>query len=267
MNLINGKAGSSIKIFDRGFLYGDAIFETILVKDKRPRNLKLHLERLNRGIKNLKIKNFNKNLLQAQIKKALKDQTNCILGINISRGVAKKRGYDIHLANAPNIIITTTSIPKYPNNYYTHGINTKFSKIKLIKNFNLDNIKHCNRIDNILATQEISKKYPEVILCDEKENIIEGTASNIFFVKNDKLFTPKLINIGIDGVMKNVIINILKKNKISIKSLDIKKNSVNKFDAAFFCNSIRQIWNIKSIDGMKYNKNTLIIKLQELLNE
>ena len=55
MNLINGKAGSSIKIFDRGFLYGNAIFETILVKDKKPRNLKLHLERLNKGIKNLKI--------------------------------------------------------------------------------------------------------------------------------------------------------------------------------------------------------------------
>ena len=267
MNLINGKAGSSISIFDRGFLYGDAVFETILVKKKKPINLKLHLNRLNKGIKNIKIKNFDVNALEIQIRKALKDQINCVLCINVSRGFAKKRGYNIELAKKPNIIISTTRIPEYPSSYYTHGIKTKFAKTKLFQNTNIDNIKHCNKIDNIIATSEISKNYPEVILCDHKDNIIEGTASNIFFIKKNKFYTPKLNNIGVDGVMKSVIINTLKKNKITIKSLDIKKNSINQFDAAFFCNSIRQVWKIKSINGFRYKKNNLVEKLRVLLEE
>ena len=267
MNLINGKAGSSISIFDRGFLYGDAVFETILVKEKKPINIKFHLKRLNKGISNLKIKNFNEDALKNQIKKALKDQKNCILCINISRGIAKKRGYDIELANKPNIVITTTRIPKYPNSYYTHGVKTKFAKTKISRNFNLDNIKHSNKVDNIIATSEISKSYPEVILCDDKDNIIEGTSSNIFFIKKNEFYTPKLNNVGVDGIMKKIIISTLKKNKISVKTLNIKKNSINNFDAAFFCNSIRQIWNIKSINDIKYKKNNLIKKLRMLLEE
>ena len=67
--------------------------------------------------------------------------------------------------------------------------------------------------------------------------------------------------------MKSVIINTLKKNKITIKSLDIKKNSINQFDAAFFCNSIRQVWKIKSINGFSYKKNNLVEKLRVLLEE
>ena len=51
MNLVNGKSNSSIKIFDRGFLYGDAVFETILVENKIPQNLAQHLKRLKKGIK------------------------------------------------------------------------------------------------------------------------------------------------------------------------------------------------------------------------
>ena len=180
MNLVNGKSNSSIKIFDRGFLYGDAVFETILVENKTPQNLTQHLQRLKKGINQLKIKNFDIELLRKHIKKALSDQNDCVLGINITRGEATKRGYDLKLSNKPSIIITTSKIPKYPKTYYTKGINTKFSNIKLYLNKNIDSVKHSNKIDYILATNEISKKYPEIILCNEKDYIIEGTSCNIF---------------------------------------------------------------------------------------
>ena len=110
MNLVNGKSNSSIKIFDRGFLYGDAVFETILVENKTPQNLTQHLQRLKKGINQLKIKNFDIELLRKHIKKALSDQNDCVLGINITRGEATKRGYDLKLSNKPSIIITTSKI-------------------------------------------------------------------------------------------------------------------------------------------------------------
>ena len=68
MNLVNGKSNSSIKIFDRGFLYGDAVFETILVENKIPQNLTQHLKRLKKGINQLKIKNFDCVIVISSIK-------------------------------------------------------------------------------------------------------------------------------------------------------------------------------------------------------
>tara|TARA_B100000989_G_scaffold156294_1_gene116622 strand:- start:731 stop:1540 length:810 start_codon:yes stop_codon:yes gene_type:complete len=266
MNLVNGKPNSSIKIFDRGFLYGDAVFETILVENKIPQNLTQHLQRLKKGTHQLKIKNFNIELLRKHIKKALSDQNNCVLGINITRGEAFRRGYDLKLSNKPSIIITTSKVPKYPKTYYTKGINTKFSNIKLFLNKNIDCIKHCNKIDYILATKEISKKYPEIILCNEKDYIIEGTSCNIFFIKNQKLFTPNIKGYGVEGVMKNIIINTLKKNGISTKSLNIKKTDVRNYHAAFFCNSIRKIWNIRSIGNTKFKNSDLVNNIRSLID-
>ena len=92
MNLVNGKASSSISIFDRGFLYGDSVFETILVLNKNPQNIKLHLSRLKKGCNYLKIKNLDLKLLQRNINKALSDENNCVLSINITRGTVKNRG-------------------------------------------------------------------------------------------------------------------------------------------------------------------------------
>jgi len=266
MNLVNGKPSSSISIFDRGFLYGDGVFESILVVKKQPKNLKLHINRLKKGCLLLGIKNLDHSLLKKHIKKSLSNINNCVLSINVTRGTAKKRGYDINFCAKPNIVLTTSSIPKYPKEYYKAGIKTKFSKINLSKNDNLSNIKHSNRLEQVLATKEITKSSPEIILCDNNDNIIEGISSNIFFIRKNIFYTPLLENEGVEGVMKSFIIKILKKNKYIVRNKKIKKNQIHKFDGAFFCNSIRLIWNIKSIENCNYNRSNNIEQIISLIN-
>ena len=266
MNLVNGKSSSSISIFDRGFLYGDSIFETILVINNKPNNLELHLKRLKKGCDTLKIKNLDYSLLQKYIKKSLSNINNCILNITITRGTVKKRGYNIALANLkPNIILTTSTIPRYPRDYQEKGIKTKFSNTMLSCNQKLSKIKHSNRLDHIMATDEITKKFPELILCDQKNNIIEGISSNIFFIKKDTLYTPLINDSGVEGVMKYYILKLLKKNKYKVKHKKIKKSDIKCYDGAFFCNSVRLIWNIKSINDHKYSNSEIIKEIIRLL--
>ena len=267
MNLVNGKPSSSISIFDRGFLYGDSIFETILVIDKIPHNLKSHVNRLKKGCKVLKIINFDLNTLYKQIDKALADEKNCILNVNITRGTALSRGYNIsNVKKKPNIIITTSKVPKYPKEYTDNGIKTKFSKKNLSENENLSKIKHSNRLEQVLATSELSKNFPELILCDAQNNIIEGISSNIFFIKDKKFYTPIIDRTGVEGVMKDFLITLLKKNKYEVIKKNISKMDISNYDAAFFCNSVRLIWNIKSISEIKYKKNNLIKELIRIVN-
>ncbi len=267
MNLVNGKPSSSISIFDRGFLYGDSIFETILVINKIPHNLRSHLNRLKKGCKVLKIINLDLSVLCKQIDKALVDEKNCILNINVTRGTAIRRGYNIdNVNNKPNIIITTSKAPKYPKEYTDNGIKTKFSKKNLTENESLSKIKHSNRLEQVLATSELSKNFPELILCDTHNNIIEGISSNIFFIKDRKFYTPIIERSGVEGVMKAFLITLLKKNNYDVIKKYINKKDINNYDAAFFCNSVRLIWNIKSISSTKYKKNNLIKELIKIVN-
>lgn len=266
MNLVNGKPSSSISIFDRGFLYGDSVFETILVLDKKPKNIDLHLKRLKLGCNKLKINNLDYKLLSKYIKKALSDINNCILSINVTRGTAIKRGYNINLANNPNIIITTSKIPKYPKEFSTKGIKTKFSKTNLMNNERLSQIKHSNRIEQILASKEITKSFPELILCDPKDFVVEGISSNIFFVKNKNFYTPLIRESGVEGIMKSLIIKNIKKRRFKIIEKKIHKKEVFNYDAAFFCNSIRLAWNILSVDGKKYKGNKFATEIIRITN-
>ena len=63
------------------------------------------------------------------------------------------------------------------------------------------------------------------------------------------------------------IINILKRNGISTKTLNIKKTDVRNYDAAFFCNSIRKIWNIRSIGNIRYQSSDLVDQIKILIDE
>jgi 4-amino-4-deoxychorismate lyase len=267
MNLVNGKPSSSISIFDRGFLYGDGLFESILVIKKNPINIALHLKRLKNGCRALRIKNLDLDLLNKHIKNSLEDQINCVLNINITRGTADKRGYDIkNCKSKPNIIITTSKIPIYPEEYKKRGIKTKFTKQTFKDSSDsLAKIKHLNRLEQVLATEELSKTFPELIVCDNYGNIIEGISSNIFFIKEKVFYTPDIKNNGVDGVMKSYITSILKKHKYKIKIENINKKEIKNFDGAFFCNSIRLIWKIKSINSHKYKDNTNINNLIKII--
>ena len=71
---------------------------------------------------------------------------------------------------------------------------------------------------------------------------------------------------GVDGVMKSLIIKILKKNNYQVLEKEIKKEEVKNYDGAFFCNSVRSIWNIKSIEKLKYKENKFIKNIIELVN-
>ncbi|MFL2559936.1 MAG: aminodeoxychorismate lyase [Gammaproteobacteria bacterium] len=268
MNLINGKPSSSISIFDRGFLYGDGVFETILVINKKLINFNLHVKRIKIGCASLKIKNLNYTALNKFITKALKDQNSCVLNITITRGTAKKRGYNLNIGKVkPNIIISTSKIPNYPKKYNKEGVSTKFSKNILENSNRFSKIKHLNRLEQVLASEELTKNNPEIILCDKDKFIVEGVASNIFFIKKNIFYTPPIENCGVEGIMRSVIISYLNKNKYNIKISKIKKNNFKNYDGAFFCNSIRLIWNIKSIENYKYKSNTHIHNLIKKINE
>ena len=154
--------------------------------------------------------------------------------------------------------------PNYPDINFTKGIMMNVCKTRISIQPFLSQIKHLNRLDQIIARSEWqSKTIAESIMLDLNDNVIEGTISNIFGLKKNIFYTPIIKNSGVEGIMRGVILKLLKekKEKYIIKKITLKE--LLKFDEIFVCNSIFGIWPVIKISKKKFSFGE---KTKEIIN-
>ena len=265
---VNGKITKIIDIQDRAVQYGDGVFETIVVKDRKIEFWKYHFQRLSKGCTSLKIKSPAENLLIKEINKLIKKTKarKFILKIIVSRGKGG-RGYNPPKKSNPTRILGIYNWPEYPKKNYTKGIKVNVCKTRISLQPSLSTIKHLNRLEQILARSEWqSNDISESIMLDTENNVVECTMSNIFGVKNKTFYTPNLSLAGVEGVMRCVILKILnnKKQKYFIKKIPLKEFL--KFDEIFVCNSVFGIWPVIKIGKKNFFYGEETKKLIDILS-
>ena len=144
-----------------------------------------------------------------------------------------------------------------------------FSKYQLSNNPYLSKIKHLNRLEQILGVSFVDEtKFDNHILTDKNNNVIECVSSNIFFYKviKDKynFTTPNLCNVGVDGIMKTIIMKFMKRNKMNLSVKEISRKDVPKYHGAFICNSISGIQFVTKIDRYILNHD---VNLERIFSE
>ena len=224
------------------------------VKENLIKFWKEHYKRLNKGCKVLKIKCPSEIFLRKEINKFLKKikTKKFILKIIISRGEGG-RGYNFPKKIQPTRILGIYDWPEYPKENFIYGINMGICNTKISTQPILSKIKHLNRLEQIIARSEWkTKKISESIMLDIDGNVIEGTMSNIFGVKNNIFYTPILKYGGIEGVMRKVILELLKKKGEKHKIKKIKLKEFLNFDEIFICNSIFGVWSVKKVLKKKF---------------
>ncbi len=275
LTLINGKFKDSISVLDRGLAYGDGFFETMQWLGKNNESLQgvefwnRHVKRIIKSAKILKIKIPNKNIFAEYKNKILtaaqkKDIYEGILKIIITRGVGG-RGYSYENNMKPTIIfiVFPNATPKQ-----IESVNVKICKSTISNNVDISGLKHLNRLDSVQARSEWNNKNIfEGIFIDNNENILEGTMTNIFFVKNKSLVTPSIISSGINGIMREVVLVYGKKffNEIIIR--EIRKHEIENFDEMFLTNSIIKVLPVKKCGKKKFTISNSTKKLVNFFQE
>ena len=262
---INGKLTNKISVEDRAVQYGDGVFETIAVKENLMGFWKEHYQRLSKGCKVLKIKCPSELFLKKEISKFVKKikKNKFILKIIISRGIGG-RGYNPPKKAKPTRILGAYNWPDYPKANFKKGIKMDVCKTRIATQPFLSQIKHLNRLEQIIARSEWqAKNISESIMLDFNENVIEGTMSNIFGVKKNIFYTPNIKFSGIEGIMRGVILKLLKKNKKKYMIKKIMLKELLKFDEVFVCNSIFGIWPVIKISKKKFSFGE---KTKEIIN-
>ncbi|MDD5268893.1 MAG: aminodeoxychorismate lyase [Methylococcales bacterium] len=247
MILINGECREHVEISDRGFQYGDGLFETIAVTSGQPVFLKRHLDRLNAGCQRLYIPFPGAELLTFEAQKLSQNSTKAVLKLILTRG-SGGRGY-----RQPEVIQTTRVLnlypfPDYPDIFKEQGIIARFCDTRLGLNPGLAGIKHLNRLEQILARAEwTDPEIQEGIMLDRDGHVIEGTMTNLFYIKDDALYTPSLSLAGVAGIIRDIIMAISIDHGMSVIDHTFTKNELLTADEVFVCNSIIGIWPIKQI--------------------
>jgi len=267
MILINGKKTSLLEFSDRGFQYGDGLFETVEVINGQPVFLKLHLDRLAQGCKTLKIPFKSFDILEKEVKDLVHDQNHAVLKIILTRG-SGGRGYQQPDPIIPTRVVSLHPFPEYPVLYKTEGIKLRFCSTRLGLNPNLRGIKHLNRLDQILARAEWqSADYQEGLMLDINNNVIEGTMSNLFIVNENHLFTPKLDLCGVRGIIRQLVFRAAQELGINLTEIHLTKQQCLEADEIFLTNSVISLWPASQLLQKTYTPGVITFKIQQWLND
>jgi 4-amino-4-deoxychorismate lyase len=242
MILVNGTPQTHIEISDRGLQYGDGLFETITVDNGKAVFLQQHIDRLTAACQRLHIPAPDLDTLHAEINQLCQHVEQAVLKIIITRG-SGGRGYRQPDNIQPTRILSLHPFPTYPDSYYQQGITARFCDTRLGLNPTLAGMKHLNRLEQVLARAEWNDdSVQEGIMLDINNQVIEGTMSNLFYCKNNQLYTATLTQSGIAGIIRALIMG-----HESVIEHSYNQAELLEADELFVCNSVIGLWPIKQL--------------------
>jgi 4-amino-4-deoxychorismate lyase len=244
--LINGEPGEMIPAADRGFHYGDGVFETIRIVDRLPTLWPFHQQRLAAGCEFLKIP-MQPALLEQDLHRLLtENEPRGVVKIVVSRG-AGGRGYQPPEQSVPLRVLQFFPLPEGYESACDSGVRVKTCNHPLSRNGQLVQFKHLCRVDQVIASAELSPSFAEGIMLTEDGEVIEGTRSNLFLAHEQSLVTPSLTTAGVRGVMREYLIDRFAAAGMAVKEKRVELPELLAADELFLCNSVFGIWPVAEL--------------------
>ena len=254
---VNGKFLSrddaKVSVFDHGFLYGDGIYETMRAYQGKIFFLGKHLARLKHSADAislalpLALDKIGEALNEALTVNKLNE---AYIRIQISRGDGDI-GLDPALCPAPTMVILTRPFKDYPPELYANGVAVAIVQTRRNHPLALDPaIKGTNFLNNILAKIESLKTGAyEGIMLNWKGYVAEGTISNIFTVKKGVLHTPHLVTGILEGITRDLVLHLARKEKIPTREMLMRPKDLVKADECFITNTTIEVLPVTTVDG------------------
>jgi 4-amino-4-deoxychorismate lyase len=255
--LINGKSENFIDAADRGLQYGDGLFETLAVVGGRPCLWHLHMQRLSRGCERLKIPFPGSDQLLHEVLQELGSTERAVVKIILTRGCGG-RGYRPPAVINPNRMVFSFPWPGYPQDAQRDGVKVGVCSTRLGLNPGLAGLKTLNRLEQVLAQSEWKEgSVAEGLMLDTNDHVIEGTMSNLFLLRGGILITPDLSHCGTAGVMRELIIDTVRRRKLELKVGTVGLDDLREADGLFLSNSLIGIWPVRELAGRTFDPRAI----------
>lgn len=258
-----------VPVLDRGFIFGDGVYEVIPAYSHKPFRLDNHLLRLQQSLDGIRLKNPHSNdewkelLTQIIAQNEGEDQ---YLYLHITRGVAK-RDHAFPPNVTPTVFIMSTPLPSPPQKLLDSGV----AAVTAHDNrWQRCDIKAISLLPNVLLRQlAIDDNATETILIRDGY-LTEGAASNIFVVKNDILMTPPKSNLMLPGITYDVVLELATNNHLAHEVRDILGDELHTADEIILTSSTKEVMPITRLNHKPVNQGTpgpIFKKLHELYQQ
>lgn len=250
-----------VSVFDRGFLYGDGLFETMRVENGLPLHWQKHMDRLKRGAEFLKLQlRHSEEQLLAFAKEliAKNEMPQAVLRLTLSRGVGL-RGYSPVGATSPTLVMTlhpaTVIDPENPRCWNCVTSTT----VRLSKQDPLSQFKTANKLPQVLARAEAeAANADEALLLNTDGDLAEGTSSNLFWISKGVVHTPSLSCGVLPGITRSLVLERCVKAGIPVNEVCDAPKALFEADGVFMTLSTLGLVEVGSLDGKPLKRSPLV---------
>lgn len=245
----NGQIGDldtmQIPLCDRSVFYGDAVYDAVLVLDRKTFALNLHLDRLYRSCAMTEIRfEMPREALEAEIARLLEitPMGQAMLYIQVTRGAAPRK-HEFPANAQPNLIMYTAPIKVPPKDK-----RASLASIEDLR-FQYCNIKTTNLMPNVFAAQKATSQGATEALFHRGERVTEAAHSSILMLKDGALVVPPLDELILPGITRAIAVKLCEDNGIPVITRVFTVEELMAADEIILCSTTKNLIYVFEIDG------------------
>ena len=253
-----------VSVNDRGFMYGDGLFETMRVCQGRPFRIAEHLARLKRGADFLKIKcPFTPEALRDFAKLLIEknQMPEAVLRVMLTRGPGK-RGYTPGAGGKPTLVMSLHAAPPLDADKPA-GCTLVTSSIRVPAGDPMAAFKTSNKLAHVLARLEAAERgADEALLLNTDGNVVEAAGGNLFWVSRNRVCTVPNSQGALPGVTRAVVLEICRSLGFQTTARVIKLGALRNFRGIFITQSVAGIVPVTAFDGKPVAPSPVVAQLR-----
>ena len=247
---------------DRGFLYGDGLFETIRIHAGQPFLWEWHMMRFMDGAKSLHIplpQSKESLLVNVHELGKLNSNSGCVMRIVLTRG-AGERGYSITGDEQSTLLITQHPLPAPPNK----PLSLVGTRARVAVGDPLAKVKSANKLGSVLAKHEAAERgADDGLILNSDGNVTETSSANLFWVKDGTLFTPPISDGVLPGVSRRLVIDLASALGQAVREESIAPGCLQQVEAVFVTSATTGIIVVGQVNGVVLGTHPLVAQLQD----
>lgn len=244
---------ATVSVFDRGFLYGDSVYETLRTAGGRPVEMTRHLDRLRRSAAGIGLEiPFADDVLRAAVAEthAATGNPDSYVRVIVTRGTGPLM-LDPRVSTVPLLVVLVQELKLPAPELYEAGLSVRIVDIHKISARSLDpTLKTGNYLNSIQALRQAAASAAEdAILCSPAGDVAEGATSNVFMVRAGELVTPALATGLLEGITRALVLALAGELGIRCSEAKIWPDELRAADEVFLTSSVRGAMPVTRLDG------------------
>jgi len=244
----NPMSETKISVLDRGFMFGDGVYEVIPVYKEKAFTLKEHLARLGRSLDEIKITNpMNETQWTSLIEEAIRrsDEYDALVYIQITRGASESREH-VWPENTPaTVLVMVYDAPLLSRK------EVKPYKVITLEDFRWQkgHIKSVSLVASGLFKNEAVSRGADDSVLIRNGYVTEASASNVYIVKNGVLITPPTSNSILHGITRQLVLSLARADGIAVEEREISVEELDEADEVIISSAGHEVWPVGSVNG------------------